>query len=333
MSERAVLVDLRKSSEHQPIAGGCLKTWAMADPQLKARARITLLAPLMDAPARELAGPIAALRPKLVGFSCYVWNMSKVTEVARELKRADPAVRVLVGGPEAAPLTEKVLQREPAVDYVALGEGEETFRRLLRSLILEDEPLSGVPGLAYRGPDAVNKTEAPPQIELAEGSSPYLSGAIEAPSGPGAPRRAIMETSRGCPFTCKFCEWGPRNMRYAPLSRIRREFELLARRYESIELCDSDLLMHKSRGIEVLKLFLEATKGSRCMLFFNTNPVYLVPEAVDVMSEHPAKFGVFAGVQTTNPAVLSKISRNLDLEKTERNLADLRRKAAGVHLN
>jgi len=329
-----VLADLRKMGNYQSVGIGCLKSWAHADSQLRAQTDIRLLFPTIAVPIPKLAEEILAFKPRLVGFPCYVWNLAEVLAAADFLKRAAPELLIILGGPEASPLHEEILRRHPAVDYVALGEGEETFRRLLRQIFLNDGTPSEVPGLAYRDGKTPLKTAPAPQIDLAAAASPYLDGTIGSPNSSAEDASTvIMETSRGCPFTCKFCEWGPRNMRYMPISRVKEEFRHLSRRFKFIELSDADLLMHRRRGREVLLAFIEAAGDAECTLFFNTNPVFLHPEIVDALALSPKSFGIFAGVQSTNPEVFKIISRTFDQAKVEQNLSLLRRRAPEVFVD
>lgn len=322
-----VLVDLVKLETYQPIAAALLKGRALADPELRDRVSIHLLTPSIATSPAELLRQITRLKPRLVGFSCYVWNIRKVVETAALLKAADPEVAVVLGGPEVSPSPQKVLDRQAGVDYIALGEGEETFRRLLRRLVLGEGALGDVPGLAYRDGGTIVKTAAAAQVDLSTSGSPYLSQMIE--EDPRA-NTALMETSRGCPFTCKFCEWGPRNVRYTPLAQVEEEFRHLAGKFQHIVLCDADVLMHKKRGFDVLRLFVESTAGTDCMLFFNTNPLFLDPTISDFMARAPRKFGIFAGLQTIDAGVSEAITRPFDLDRVEKNLEYLRRVAPGV---
>ena len=77
--------------------------------------------------AADITRAILRSRPGLIGFSCYLWNIEKIIQVCRKIKKSDPAIKLVLGGPEAAPRAEEILAREKAVDMVVRGEGEETF--------------------------------------------------------------------------------------------------------------------------------------------------------------------------------------------------------------
>src|SRR6185295_8461230 len=102
--------------------------------------------------------------------------------------------------------------------------------------------LHGVPSLLFRATDGtVVATEAAPRLrDFASLGSPYLDGTFDAlvePTRPPRPgdlplRAAVVETNRGCPFTCTFCDWGQAvhtRVHELPLERVHAELEWIAR--------------------------------------------------------------------------------------------------------
>lgn len=67
-------------------------------------------------------------KPDMVGFSCYIWNITYVRQLAGDLVKVLPKVRIWLGGPEVSYDAETILAREPAVEGVMVGEGERTLR-------------------------------------------------------------------------------------------------------------------------------------------------------------------------------------------------------------
>ncbi len=66
-------------------------------------------------------------KPDFIGFSCYIWNISYIMEIVRDVKKVLPEVEIWLGGPEVSYDAKKVLTREPDVCGVMRGEGELTF--------------------------------------------------------------------------------------------------------------------------------------------------------------------------------------------------------------
>ncbi len=95
-------------------------------------------------------------KPDFIGFSCYIWNISYIMEIVRDVKKVLPEVEIWLGGPEVSYDAKKVLTREPDVCGVMRGEGELTFTELVREYLKREElPAAGldldhIPGITYR---------------------------------------------------------------------------------------------------------------------------------------------------------------------------------------
>ena len=110
---------------------------------------------------RALAAAILDRRPRLVGFTCYLWNIQRTLWIAQQLKarapcrapcthgRGRPELQILLGGPEITPDNQWVLEHA-AIDLAAIGEGEQTFAELL-SALHAGRSTEGIPGLWTRG--------------------------------------------------------------------------------------------------------------------------------------------------------------------------------------
>ena len=73
----------------------------------------------------------------VVIFSCYIWNISFVRELAAELKKVSPDVKIWAGGPEVSYAANKFLIENPAFDLIMQGEGEKVFSELIRLTVEE----------------------------------------------------------------------------------------------------------------------------------------------------------------------------------------------------
>jgi radical SAM superfamily enzyme YgiQ (UPF0313 family) len=159
-----------------------------------------------------LVAEILDRRPWLVGFTCFVWNVERVLWVAGELKRRDPDVKVVLGGPEITADNAWVLGH-PAVDYAVIGEGEQTFTEMLGALAPGHATISPIAGLwvgAGEGDSPIfaarKSGQSPllarrPLASLDEVAGVYLEGILDA----AEERLMFLETVRGCVYKCKFC--------------------------------------------------------------------------------------------------------------------------------
>ena len=94
-------------------------------------------------------------KPDMVGFSCYIWNISWVMELVRDLPLVLPEVEIWLGGPEVSYDAADVLQREPGVTGIMMGEGEETFLEVLKLYADGRRDFSSIDGVACRNEKGV----------------------------------------------------------------------------------------------------------------------------------------------------------------------------------
>ena len=86
----------------------------------------------------EILRDIYKRKPDMLCLSCYIWNLTYVEEICREIKKVMPQIIIWIGGPEVSYDGVKVLERLPEVDGVMKGEGEQTFLRSFTLLSGQD---------------------------------------------------------------------------------------------------------------------------------------------------------------------------------------------------
>ena len=163
--------------------------------------------------------------PAAVAFSNYCWNTEYNKQLAQKIKAAYPGCVTVFGG-HNVPDDFTFLEEFPYIDVLCHGEGEDTMRILLEAMAENRDP-ADVPNISYRLPDgAFRRTRTVCQKTL-EYPSPYLEGWFDPilESHPDVSFNAILETSRGCPNQCAYCDWGllRSRTRLFPLDRIKAE--------------------------------------------------------------------------------------------------------------
>lgn len=135
--------------------------------------------------------------PKIAAFSCYTWNWEYTKVVAKAIKDAYPNCFILFGGPQIPeePVKKAFFENHPYVDSVILGEGEEAFLHTLLTIHSSNIP------------DKIIKF---PRMKELTSPSPYTSGIFERliSENPHIEWNTTLETNRGCPYSCTFCDWG-----------------------------------------------------------------------------------------------------------------------------
>jgi putative methyltransferase len=147
--------------------------------------------------------------PHIFCFSNYVWNYEYNKKVAEAIKEKYPDCLISFGGPQVTkrPKEKKLFEKNPFIDTISLGEGERNFLTLL-----ED----------YQT-DSVKQMYAFDRLQELDFPSPYGMGLFEKmiQDNPGYQWNAVLETNRGCPFKCTFCDWG--NLTYSKIKKFNLE--------------------------------------------------------------------------------------------------------------
>lgn len=218
---KVVLVGV-SSPGYRSLALGYVRAFAQADARLGEVAFTTLeLDTAVD--AWMIAYRVLELGPDVVGFSVVCWNARIIYDAARVIAQARPGTLIVLGGPEAGPLAERILAEQPAVGAVVRGEGEATFAELLAVRLMSGD-LSRVAGVtARRGDRIVSAPDRSLIDNLDDIPSPYLSGVLQP-----TPGSTYIEGYRGCPHRCAYCYEGKGYGRIRSFSRERIAAEIAA---------------------------------------------------------------------------------------------------------
>lgn len=299
------------------LALGFIKAYADADETIRKTWSIELLHRCMDSDLEEVVAAIERSGADVVGFSCYSWNIQVVQHVVSRLSPENRPL-VVLGGVEVTPDPQRVLRGCRNVDVVVVGEGEATFRALLRSLGEDFEPpaagdLGGVRGIAWRSGRSIRTNpDRPPIADLSAIPSPYLSGSfgdhvLEVATVP-------LESARGCPYSCTYCyePRGFKTMRAFPLDRVKEEVtHLVERGVTQIEFFDTNVNYDRKRAVEIFR-FLGSVK-KRVRFWFEIRVELLDEEQIQALAA--LEFFAEVGLQSTNLKALHAVKRTFDPEK------------------
>ncbi len=168
--------------------------------------------------------------PAIVAFSNYCWSTEYNKALAYAVKAKFPKCIIIFGG-HNVPNDFSFLEEYPYIDYLVHGEGEETLKELMETIAVSGN-LDAVPNISYRlstGAYCRTETRMPAGLEY---PSPYLEGWFDAiiREHPEITFNAILETSRGCPHQCAYCDWGllKSKVRLFPLERIQAEIKWMS---------------------------------------------------------------------------------------------------------
>lgn len=263
----------------------------------------------------DIAEKILAHAPRIVGLSIAIWNVGPSTELVALLKRLDPHLILILGGPEVSHETEEQRLCQWA-DYVIQGEGEIGFRHLCQDL------------LAGRPPS--EKVLVPPLPDVKDLVLPYGEYTRE----DCANRQIYVEASRGCPYLCHFCLSAlDKKVRPFPLAPFLAAMAtLLARGVRQFKFIDRTFNLSTTDACTILDFFL-ARPEQGLFLHFEVVPDRLPEEIAKRLQPFPpGSLQLEVGIQTFNPTVLARIGRSQDLHQTLTHMTWLRRETR-VHLH
>lgn len=326
---RLTLTALASQYIHMPLAPFCLKK-AVEDALPEVRTTICDLN--INDTQEELLSRVMATRPDVLGVSVYIWNRQCAASLIRRVKALCPEMTVLIGGPEVTFSAEESLREFPA-DYLLRGAGEESLPALLRALMAGADP-SGIPGVCFRKAEGLHLSA--PAASPAPRADLYDEGWHTALKG----RMAYVETSRGCPYSCKFCLSGSECDRTVQFMPQEEALSLLIRLGQSgsdtIKLIDRTFNCHRARTLFLLRGLIEAKQrgeiGEVCYHFEVAADLF-DDETLELLATAPAGlFQMEAGLQSFHGPTLDACDRHTDMD----NLADCIRRIlapGNIHLH
>ncbi|MBE6812502.1 MAG: hypothetical protein E7523_06430 [Ruminococcaceae bacterium] len=303
------------NSVYFPYAAGCLIAYAFNTEEIRNEYRFESFfykKEDIDTAVKSLQDPF------LIGFSCYVWNYEYNKAFAQAVKKMFPQCITVFGGHQVNENSE--IARADYVDYILQGEGEESFRLLLMALCGKEE-IANVPNLIYRdtnGQKVVNKKIA----VFANRVSPYLSGLFD----PLIEKEelefsAVLETNRGCPNRCAFCDWGniKSKMKIFDTALVKAEIDWMAE--HKIEYCyssDSNFGLFE-RDMDIVEYVVQKNRETGYPQKFQATYSKNNPETVFAINKKLNAAGMSKGAtlsfQSMSREALSCINRqNMPLE-------------------
>ncbi len=326
---KVVFCSLNSQYIHSSLAPWCLAAGvaAYADKAVEAQ----VLEGTVNEPLSAVVERLAALAPDAVGCSCYIWNITRMRELAAAIKAALPRCFVFFGGPEVSYCAENILLDLPCVDAVVSGEGERPVAALV-SVLCKGEPIDGIGGVSYRDGDRIAVAE--PYVTDEIPPSPYTDAYFKTLGG----RIAYLETSRGCPYSCAFCLSGRcGTVRQYPMDRVKRELLLLANSgAKTVKLVDRTFNADRRRAREIWKFLIEQCGVSfpRDVCFhFEIAGDLLDEETFVLLSEAPCGlFQMEAGLQSFHEPTLAAVHRKTDTARLTENIRKLMA-CGNIHLH
>lgn len=267
----------------------------------------------INQPKDEILKDIYSSGADVVCFSCYIWNISFVRELIRDLVKILPKTAFWAGGPEVSYDAEKFLTEMPEMTGVMVGEGEKTFHDLLEFYIDGKDSLEEISGIAYRTGDKIIHNGWRELMDLS--AIPFVYEHLEKFEN----RIIYYESSRGCPFSCSYCLSSiDKKLRFRDLELVKIELQFfLDHRVPQVKFVDRTFNCKHEHAMTIWKYILEHDNGVT-NFHFEISADLLREEEMELMSQmRPGLIQLEIGVQSTNPETIRAIHRRMDLKKLE----------------
>ncbi len=255
-----------------------------------------------------------------IGLGVYIWNVEQTKALVNLLRRQNPDLVLILGGPEVSYEPAYFITNWP-VDYVISGEGEFVLGDLLQALA-DKQPVADIPGVSSREGTSTEVARADLQ-QLALLPSPYQ---LPEDKESRADRIVYFETSRGCPYNCAYCLSSlEKGIRYFPDDYIRENLQYLidngARQLKFLDRT-FNLNWKKTRAIFD---FLIAHYRSNLSCQFEIYADLLTDEAIDYLNDRlPQHFFRFEiGIQSTYEPSNKAVNRRQDFSLIAHNIRRL----------
>jgi radical SAM superfamily enzyme YgiQ (UPF0313 family) len=321
---------------HYPLALGMIASALEAHDEGALLARFRLLPITYMSPRDFLEGPYRKFGPGVWLFSNYMWSVTQNLKVSEAVKEHDARNLTIHGGP-STPAYEAActdfMRKYASVDVAVHGEGEVTATRLFECIRrlgdgrigYEPESLAEVAGITFRTAAGGGQlTRTGPRVRLREVDvipSPYIRGLFDHYAG--RVDAAIVETNRGCPFACTFCDWGSAtNGKVAKfdMERIRQEIDWVGRnRVRVLWIADANFGMLK-RDTEIARWIVEVKSRhgfpQEVVVNYTKNTTGRLADIIRVFTQGRIVSQGIISIQTSDEQTLDVINReNIKTEK------------------
>lgn len=251
----------------------------------------------------------------VAAFSSYVWNENYNLKLAKAIKQKFPNCKVVFGGPQVPSEPADYLSKHTFIDYVFHGESEYTFKEFLKGNITE----RSIKGIRIDDLDTI--------------VSPFLDGVMDSivAKHPNKNFSVTLETNRGCPYACTFCDWG--SLTYSKVKKfstdiVKAEIEWISRNgIKFVDVADANFGIFKDRDFDILKHMIEYKDkyGYPETYSFNwqKNSTEQTLEMVKYLTDNNSARGMTLSVQSMSNDVLKNIKRkNMEVSNYEKILQE-----------
>lgn len=312
--KRVSIIELTVYENTVPLVAGYLQAYAQQDPAIRDTFGFSIFSESLSIDPGQLLARLINMDSHVYAFSCYIWNMAVITKILPALMAARPEAYIVLGGPQVINHFTEYAPRGERRVMVCNGEGEHTFYELLLQLRAPVPDFAQVSGISFWGDDdQVTDTDKRPRIDQLDSiPSPFAAGIFDQ----GEYTFTVLETNRGCPFSCGFCFWGAATHSKVykfEEGRVKSDIDWIARHgVASVFIADANWGL-SPRDVEFSRHLVEAKKEHGFPISMVIAAAKNRPERVIEITKILVDGGLVTSqplsLQTVNPTALELIDR------------------------
>lgn len=258
--------------------------------------------------------------PKICAFSCYIWNWQINLEVSKIIKKKYPECLIVFGGPHVPRNMDNLFLYNPSIDIAVYGEGEITFYEILCEFLKPHDyrDLGNISGASFNTRSGTIKPfvvrERINDIDCIP--SPYLSGVFDELLNLDYNFQPIWETNRGCPYSCKYCDWGSSDVTKIKLfdtKRLEEEIKWFGKNKLSFLFGADANFGILPRDLDLARMLVAEKKKTgypdKFRVSFAKQSSERVFEIAKILNNEKMDKGITLSVQSMNQQALSAIKR------------------------
>ncbi len=286
-----------------------------------------------DLSLNDLEKIILKSKPDLVGISCYAGSRSQDFKVIKIVKKANPNIVTVLGGPQATTTAEEILRNIPELDFIVQGEGELTLLELCKN-IERNKEVKTIQGIAYMHDSTFIQNPLRPLVQDLD-TLPFPARHLHPKyKSPDSSRMFYMDkavgiydekissvhvmATRGCPYNCLFCSTTPfwrYKTRFRSVENVVKEMESLKNSFgiSSVNFADDTLNIDLNYLFSLCKLLVEKKLGFTWQCNFRANAS--ANKDILMRMKEAGCTGIRMGVESGSPRILEQVKKGVTKEQ------------------
>ena len=262
------------------------------------------------------------VKADLIGICLYATSYARVYKLINQIRRFCPSVKVVLGGPEVSANRQEVMELfRNKTDYLLSGEAEHTLAQLANCLAEENEVgLESIEGLSFCRDGEICHNPVPIPIKDID-SIPFPKRDLISPAiwkkwyyraGLGRPTDVVL-TSRGCPFSCRFCyRLTPGYRARSPENVLAEIGEIHARGAKGLIIVDDNFTFERNRCVAILEGILK--NAWRLAIKCRGRVDRIDPELLKLMKRAGVRSMTF-GIESGSQKILDAMNKKTTVEQ------------------